>query len=112
MTFELNPDYVSMLPKFMRFEDPYLFIREFEEVCWLIHMPRVLNDVVRIKFIPFALKDDAKRWMYCVKIGSIKSWDYFVDIFLKRYFPIARPLELGMKSFLLSNLKMSLFGSI
>ena len=30
MTFELNPDYVSMLPKFMRFEDPYLFIREFE----------------------------------------------------------------------------------
>ena len=30
--FELNLDYVGMLPKFTGVEDPYLFIREFEEV--------------------------------------------------------------------------------
>jgi len=29
---------------------------------------------------------------------------------LKRYFPLARPLELGMKFCLLSNLNMSHFG--
>ena len=45
----------------LSFEDPYLFIRMFEEVCSLIHIPRVSNDVVRMKFIPFALKDNAKR---------------------------------------------------
>jgi len=43
------------------FKDPYLFIREFEEICSLIHMLRLPNNVVRIKFIPFALKDGAKR---------------------------------------------------
>jgi len=71
VTFELNPDYIVMLPKFMAFEHPYLFIREFGEVCSLIHNPRVPNDVVRMKFIPFALKEDAKRWMYGLSVGSI-----------------------------------------
>jgi len=62
-----------MLPKFTRFEDPYLFIYEFEEVCALIHIPRVSIDVVRMKSIPFALKDDDEKWMYSLKVGSIKS---------------------------------------
>ena len=73
MTFELNPDYVGMLPKFTVFEHPYWFIREFDKVCSLIHIPRVPNDVVKMKFIIFALKDDAKRWMYSLKVCSIKS---------------------------------------
>ena len=41
VTFKFNLDHVGMLPKFTGFEDPYLFIREFEDVCLLIHMPRV-----------------------------------------------------------------------
>jgi len=60
-----------MPPKFIGFEDPSLFIRGFEEVCSLIHLPRVSNDVVRMKFILFALKHDAKRWMYSLKVASI-----------------------------------------
>ena len=50
-----------MLAEFTGFEDLYLFIREFEEVCFLIHTPRVSNDVVKMKLIPFTLGDDAKR---------------------------------------------------
>ena len=53
--------------------DPNLCVLEFEEVCSLIHMPRLSNDVVRMKFIPFALKEDDKRWMYSLKISSINS---------------------------------------
>ena len=59
--FDLSPDYVLTLPKFIGFEYPYLFISKFDEICSLIHMPRVSNDVVRMKFILFALKDDTKR---------------------------------------------------
>ena len=71
MIFELNPNYVPMLPKFASFEDPYLFIGEFQEVCSLIHKAKVSNNVVRMKFIPFALKDDAKRWIHSLMVGSI-----------------------------------------
>jgi len=94
VTFELNPDYVGMLPQFTGFEDPYLFVHEFEEVCCLIHMPKVPNGVVRMKFIPFVVKDDAKRWAYGLKVGSIKSWNSSVDIFLKRYFPTGKTIRI------------------
>ena len=100
VTFELNPDYVAMPPKLIGFEDPSLFIRGFEEVCSLIHMPRVSNDVVRKKFILFSLKYDAKRWMYSLKVGSIKSWKSFVNIFLKRHFPTSKTL--GLRNEILS----------
>jgi len=73
VTFELNSYYIVTLPKFIGFEDPYLFIREFEKVRALIYMRRVSIDVVRMKFISFALKDNAKEWMYSLKVGSIKS---------------------------------------
>ena len=56
MKFELLSDYVDILPKFTNIEDLYLFVREFEEVCLLIPMPRVSNDVMRMRFILFALK--------------------------------------------------------
>jgi len=39
-------------------------------VCLLIHMPKVSNDVVRMRFIPFAVKDNDKRWTHGVKVGS------------------------------------------
>jgi len=35
-----------MLPKFTGLEDAYLFLREFEEVCSLIHFPNIPVDVV------------------------------------------------------------------
>jgi len=96
----------------MGFRDPYLFIREFEEVCTLIHMPRVPNDVVRTKSTPLTLNDDANRWMHGLKVGSIISWDSFVDIFLKRCFPTSKIIRIRNEIILLSNLNMSLFGSI
>jgi len=92
--FELNLNYIGMLSKFTGVEDPFLFIRKFKEVCSLIHMPRVLNDVVLMKFISSSLKDDAKRWMYGLKFGSVKSWDSFVNIFLKRYFLTSKNIRI------------------
>jgi len=62
--------------------------------CVLIHMPKVSNNVVSMRFIFFALKDDAKRWMYGHKVGFIKSWDCFLDMFLKRYFPTSKTIRL------------------
>ena len=60
MTFELRPDYTQMLPKFIGLKDAYLFLRKFEEVSSMMHFPNILVDVVRMKLIPFALKDSAK----------------------------------------------------
>jgi len=39
----------------------YFFIREFEEACLMMKIPQLGEDVVRLRFIPFALKDIAKK---------------------------------------------------
>jgi len=78
VTFELRPHYTYTLPKFTGLEDAYLFLREFEEVCSMMHFPNIPIDVVCMKLIPFVLKDSAKHWIYGLATNSIASWNDFV----------------------------------
>ena len=88
--FELKPQFINTLPRFhgLESEDAYLFIREFEEVCQMMRISQLTEDAVRLRFIPFALKDLAKKWLYNLPISSISSWDDFVKVFLKKFYPI------------------------
>jgi len=94
VTFELRSYYIQMLPKFAGLEDAYLFLREFEEVCSMMHFPNIPMDVVHMKLIPFALKDFAKRWMYGLAANFVTSWDDFVKLFQRKYFPNAKTVTL------------------
>jgi len=71
-----------MLPKFMGLEDAYLFLSESEEVCNMIHFYNVQIEVVKLRFVPFALKDNANRWMYNLPAKSISNGNDFVKVFL------------------------------
>ena len=51
-------------------------------------MMKIPHDSIRLRFIPFALKDLAKKWLYNLVAGSITSWDGFINVFLKKFFPI------------------------
>ena len=61
MIFELRPHYTQMLLKFNGLGDAYLFLREFEEVCSMMHFLNISIDVARLKIVPFALNDYARR---------------------------------------------------
>ena len=52
----------------MESKDAYFFIREFEEVCLMMHIPQLGDDTVRLLFILFSLKDLAKKWMYSLAV--------------------------------------------
>ncbi|HEX7870904.1 MAG TPA: hypothetical protein VF455_12405 [Chryseobacterium sp.] len=62
--FELKSHFINMLPRFTGIEDAYLFIQEFEEVCALMKIQQLSDDSIRLRFITFALKDNAKKWLY------------------------------------------------
>lgn len=68
-------------------ENPYLHIREFEEVVSTFHGQPGTIDVVRLKFFPFSLKDRPKSWMYSLRPRSIGTWGEMTGIFFKKYFP-------------------------
>ena len=55
----VNTQFINTLPKFhgLESEDAYFFISEFEEVCLMMKIPNLIDDAIRLRFIPFALKD-------------------------------------------------------
>jgi len=57
--FAFSPQYTTMLPEFSGEGDAYLFFSKFEEVCSMMQFSNVSQDIVRLHFIPFALKDSA-----------------------------------------------------
>ena len=50
-----------------------------------------------MKLIPFALKDSAKCWMYGLAANFVASWNDFVKLFLRKYFPNAKIVKLRNK---------------
>ena len=39
-------------------------------------------------FIPFSLKDLAMKWLYNLAVDSVTTWEDFVKVFLKKFYPI------------------------
>ncbi|KAL5569788.1 hypothetical protein UlMin_026363 [Ulmus minor] len=86
---EFKPGMIQLLPNFHGLEnaDPYVLIREFEEVVATIQNRANVLDIVKLRFFPFSLKDNAKIWLYSLRPRSIGSWDEMTQAFFQKYFP-------------------------
>ena len=51
----------------------------------MMRIPQLGDDVVRLRFLPFSLKDLAKKWLYSLAVDSVIMWDNFVNAFLKKF---------------------------
>ena len=54
----------------------------------MMKIPHLVDDAIRLRFVPFALKDLAKKWLYSLAASSFTSWDGFIKVFLKKFYPI------------------------
>ncbi|KAF5465392.1 hypothetical protein F2P56_015405 [Juglans regia] len=79
---------IQLLPTFhgLENENPYLHIREFKEVVATFHSHNATDDIVRLKFFPFSLKDRANSWLYSLRPRSIGSWNEMTQVFFNKYF--------------------------
>ena len=87
--YELKPQSITMLPKFsgLELEDAYMFISEFEDACAMLRIQQLSDDAVKLRFIPFLLWDNTKKWQYSLTTNSITTWAEFVAVFLNIFFP-------------------------
>ena len=87
--FHFKPGIIQLLPNFhgLEAENPYLHLREFEEVCNTHNVINCSMNTIRLKLFPFSLKDKAKTWLQNLRSGSIRSWDEIQEHFLKKFFP-------------------------
>ena len=88
----IRPHIVPLLPIFHRMEseNPYAYIKEFEEVCNTFQEGGASIDLMRLKLFPFTLKDKAKIWLNSLRPRSIRTWTDLHTEFLKKIFPTHR----------------------
>ena len=88
----IMPYLMPLLPTFhgMESESPYLHIREFEEVCSTFKEETSIVDLMRLKLIPFTLKDKEKFWLNFLRPRSIRNWTEMQAEFLKKIFSTHR----------------------
>ena len=63
--FNFKPSIIQLLPSFygLDLENPYMYLREFEEVCNTYNDLNCSTNTIRLKLFPFSLKDKAKTWL-------------------------------------------------
>jgi hypothetical protein len=63
--FNFKPVIIQLLPSFhgLDLENPYLHLREFEEVYNTYNDSNCSMNTIRLKLFPFSLKDKAKTWL-------------------------------------------------
>ncbi|XP_073309925.1 uncharacterized protein [Primulina huaijiensis] len=90
--FNFKPGIIQFLPNFhgLDSENPYMHLREFEEVCNTYNDLNCSMNTIRLKLFPFSLKDKAKTWLQNLRSGSIRTWDELQQQFLKKFFPSHR----------------------
>ena len=71
----IKPYIVPLLPTFhgMESENPYAYIKEFEDVCNTFQERGTSIDLMRLKLFPFTLKDKAKIWLNSLRPRSIRT---------------------------------------
>lgn len=85
--FELKHSFIQEVPKFTGSENAYEFLSEFELYASTTKMQQLSNESIKLRLIPFALLESAKRWLNSLPKHSIRSWDEFVTAFLKKKIP-------------------------
>ena len=85
---ELKHGMIQLLPTFhgLDNENPYVHVREFEEVVATFHSTANI-DIIRLNFFSFSLKDKAKSWLYSLRPRSIGTWGEMTQIFFIKFFP-------------------------
>ena len=88
----VRPYLVPLLPTFhgMESENPYMHIREFEEVCNTFKEDTTIVDLMRFKLFPFTLKDKAKIWLNSLRPRTIQNWTEMQAEFLQKFFSTHR----------------------
>ena len=100
--FNFKPGIIQLLPTFhgLESENPYLHLRDFEEVCNTYTDQNCSMNIIRLKLFPFSLKDKAKTWLQNLRSGSIRTRNNMQEQVLKKSFHLIEQFFLKGKSLL------------
>ena len=77
--YELRPSFITKVQEHIfsgdEKENPYIHLREFEQVCSCLHISGMSQETLKWKLFPFSLTGLAKLW-YTRNVGSVHGeWE-------------------------------------
>ena len=90
--FLMTLEMIRLLPVYqgVDFENPYSFMRDFEDVCSAFLSTGSPLHIICMVLFPFSLKEKAKIWIHSLAPNSIFTWEDMQNEFLNKFFPPAR----------------------
>ncbi|KAL8089427.1 hypothetical protein AgCh_039037 [Apium graveolens] len=79
-TFKIKPGTIQMVQNSVSFggaatEDPNMHIRNFVEICSTFKYNGVTDEAIKLRLLPFSLRDKAKDWLHSLPARSITTWE-------------------------------------
>ena len=88
--FLIKSKMIRLLPQGVDSENPYSFMRDFEDVCSaFLSIGSPLHIICMVLF-PFSLKEKVKIWFHSLAPNSIFTWEDMQNEFLNKIFPPTR----------------------
>ncbi|KAI3716042.1 hypothetical protein L6452_23086 [Arctium lappa] len=75
-------------------ENPNDHLDSFLEKCDMIKIPNVTDDAIRLRVLPFSLRDKAKEWLKSHSPNTFTTWNALSKAFLTHFFPPAKTAKL------------------
>jgi hypothetical protein len=99
--YEIRPAFIAMVREqtFSGKEDenPYVHIREFEQLCSCLNIPGMKHETLKWKLFSFSLSDRAKQW-YAHNSRSVSgNWEELREKFCLAFFPISQIITLRLE---------------
>ena len=71
----------------------------FLQICATNKSNGVSDDPIRLRLFPFSLRDKARSWLNSLPAHSLTSWDQVAQLFLEKFFPPAKTIQLRNEIF-------------
>ena len=75
-------------------EDAGMHLNTFTELCDMMCMKDVDTNAIKLRLFPFSLRGKANEWLLALPKGTITSCDKYCNIFMTKYFPPAKTMQL------------------
>ena len=96
--YEIKPNLLSLVQQNQfggsAAEDSGMHLNTFTEVCNMMHIKEVDPNAVKLRLFPFSLRGKGKYWLLALPKGTITSWDECTNIFMTKFFPPAKTMQL------------------
>ena len=76
-------------------EDAGIHLNTFTELCDMMRMKDVNPNAVKLRLFRFSLRGKEKEWLLALPKGTITSCHNCCNIFMTKYFPPAKTMQLG-----------------